>query len=329
MNEHNDNPASNNLSAGITELDLDCAIKKSGYPLQSIVASWLRFSFPPDYSLRWFVEEEWSYVDSDTHEIRTMDIHASVDLSNWPKPESDPQTLDDQPIGNYYVSPYLELLVECKQSELPYVFFLTTKPSVPDFPMISGLHSHSILLEAFSEEEETISVLDLLGLQKHPFLRDANFASTFARCERKGGGDRMKLSGDEPYNQIVLPLVKSATYLNERNKPANGTEYFRCSIVFCIGILNAPMVGVRVTEQSHELTMLPWVRVVRHHQEKSIPQPQKRIIAIDVLHKDFFHTYMNAHLLPFAEDFSRSCGQNEITLVTGALVDGRGRGPRW
>lgn len=329
MNEHNDNPDSNNLSAGITEHELDGAIKKSGYPLQSIIASWLRFDFPPDYSRHWYVEEEWSYLDSDTHEIRTMDIHASASLSNLNNPGSDLQTPDGNPIGNYLVLPYLELLIECKQSELPYVFFLTTKRSVRDFPMISGLHSDSILLEAFSEEGETISILEALGLQNHSFLSDCNHASTFTRCERKGGGSGLRLSGDEPYNQIVLPLVKSATYLSGRNKPANEAEDFSCSIVICLGILNAPMVGVRVTEHSHALTMLPWVRVVRHHQEKSSTQPKKKMIAIDILHKDFFHTYMNSHLLPFAEDFSRSCGENEITLVTGHLVmDGR-REPRW
>ena len=113
------NPPTNKLGSGLTEADVLDAVSKSGYPLQTIIANFLRPQF--------HVQEEWSYDDKDTHEPRTMDILAEKWL--WDINQEQPR-----------VRPALDLLVECKQSALPYVFFLSSsKPLVPHFPRLTGL----------------------------------------------------------------------------------------------------------------------------------------------------------------------------------------------
>jgi len=66
MNFSKENPPTNILPNGLTEADIDKAITKSGYPLQSIIGEILR--------TRFYCQDEWSYIDNDSHEIRTMDI---------------------------------------------------------------------------------------------------------------------------------------------------------------------------------------------------------------------------------------------------------------
>lgn len=97
MKEAQGNPKTNAIGAGITDEDVLVAIKKSGYPLQTIIASNLR----PEFQ----VQEEWSYIDRDTDDLRTIDILAQRDLYDIKK---------KQP----RVRPQLALLVECKQSLL-------------------------------------------------------------------------------------------------------------------------------------------------------------------------------------------------------------------
>ena len=238
-----------------------------------------------------------------------MDIHASEFLYDL---------MDRKPKPR--VRPILDLFIECKQSELPYVFFLfSIERWVPDFPMFSGLVADSRALVLMEENGRGINVpvIEALGLKEHPFLAGSTeYASTFSKCERTGSS--LKLSGSESYNQIVLPLLKAAAYFHEIEKPPESARYFDCHLMLCVGVLNAPMIGVRVTENSHELTMLPWVRVVRQQSEQS-PSPRrwKRVTAIDVVHKDFFQTYMKTHLLPFADDFSQKVFENEEIVASG------------
>lgn len=100
------NPNTNKLAAGVNEADVLGAITKSGYPLQNIVA---------DYCEKgaFRTVEEWSYLDKDSGQLRTIDVKAEKPL------------FDSKEGAKIRVRPGLVLLIECKQSQLPYVFFLS------------------------------------------------------------------------------------------------------------------------------------------------------------------------------------------------------------
>lgn len=130
MKSAKNNPQSNKLLPGLTESTLLEAVEKSGYPLQTIVANFLRAYFKKGEIFH--LQEEWSYRDKDENELRTIDILAEKWLWNIEQ-------------GQPKVSPVLNLLIECKKSDLPYVFFLSpTKPWIPQFPLLAGLAKDEI-----------------------------------------------------------------------------------------------------------------------------------------------------------------------------------------
>lgn len=297
-----DNPVTNTIGSGVTEEGILEAIIKSGYPLQMKIVSKLVSKFG--------LQEEWSYIDRDTQELRTLDILATKELCDLEKDKDQPR-----------VRPILNMLIECKQSTLPLVFFLSSsEPWILDFPFISGLSKDYISIESDdSNSTWQQPIVRLLGLNKHDFITKAPALSkTFSKCIRKG--NNLELSGTDSFNGLVFPLIKAATYFNKSQTPPKTALYFDCNISLAVGVVDAPMIGVRVKEDGNELISLPWVRVLRHESEEL--QNDKYIdraktYAIDIVHKDFFQEYVDMHVLPFAKEFSRLILKHSNVIATG------------
>ncbi len=293
------NPLTNKLGSGLTEADLLAAVSKSGYPLQTIVANFLRTQF-------FHVQEEWSYVDKDTNELRTIDILAEKWLFDLAK---------EQP----RVRPTLDFLVECKKSNLPYVFFLSpSRPWIPHFPLLAGLFRDTLTITTDDDPSTwEFPILDALELLSHPFIaKEPEYCTSFTKCVRKGSD--IELSGDESFHGLVLPTLKAMHDFQLKESPPKTAYYFDCHLVIGIGVLDAPMVGVRVAEQSCDLMFLPWVRVVRHEtDETSDLFHWTKLLAIDIVHKDFLQDYLDKHVLPLAEEFCRLVIKHQQVLASG------------
>src|SRR5207249_223500 len=87
------------------------------------------------------------------------------------------------------VRPELNILVECKQSQLPYVFF-DTGPQMHrhgDFPMISGLARDTIVVSSDDDASTwTEPIIHALGLSDHKFQSPPRVCHTLSKCVRKG-----------------------------------------------------------------------------------------------------------------------------------------------
>ena len=68
-----DNPKSNEIPSDIKEEKLVEVISKSGYPLQTVISNQLE-----EFSFR--IQQEWTYIDSESREERNLDILASKEL---------------------------------------------------------------------------------------------------------------------------------------------------------------------------------------------------------------------------------------------------------
>src|ERR1051325_9310089 len=123
MRESEINPDANHLPNAITESQLADAIKASGYPLQTLVAECLKSHFG--------LRHEWAYLDRQTKELRAIDLLAERDLYDWKT-------------AHPRVRPRLDLLIECKQTELPHLFFVAEPPWTADFPVLAGLRSKNV-----------------------------------------------------------------------------------------------------------------------------------------------------------------------------------------
>jgi hypothetical protein len=293
-----DNPQTNSLNPGITDIDVENAIKKSGYPLQTIIANKLRQKF--------YCQEEWSFIDRKTKEIRSIDIMAQKELYDFEK---------KQP----RVRPILNLIIECKQSELPYVFFLSPeKLKTSNYPNISGLFHQSITLSTNDDPSTwTFPLIDALGLSDDSFIIDiAPCSLTFSKCVRSGKD--IVLSGTESFQSLVMPLLTSLLHFGESEAPPKTAMYFDGHLPFAIGILDAPMIGVTVKEKSHDSELIPWIRIFRHESYESEDWTErKKMFAIDIVHKDYFDTFIDKHLLPFAKKYADLILKHDTKIAAG------------
>lgn len=300
MNESNNNPRDNVLKAGVTEDAIKEAINKSGYPLQTIIAEKLSSSFR--------TQQEWSYIDKETNELRTLDIEAERLLFDFT--EKQPR-----------VRPTLNLLIECKQSDLPYIFYLntnTTRLFSYNFPMIAGLFEDKICISSDdTNSTTTLPIFSLLELDKHEFIsKDPNFCLSFSKCVRRSKD--LELSGTEAYCGLILPLLKAVESFKKTQLPPKTAWYFDAHLVVPVGVLDAPMIGVSVKESGNELIYLPWIRVLRHETDNTqLWVDREKMYAIDIVHKDFFNIYIEQHLLPFAEKFSSLVLKHQNVIASG------------
>jgi hypothetical protein len=293
------NTPDNKLGPGIIDEQISEAVRKSGYPLQTVIASSLGIDF--------FVQEEWSFLDDESGSRRSLDIWACRGLSELQSGE--------QPL----VRPTLDLLIECKQSDLPFVFFASaTRPRLGHFPYFAGLFQYEIVVST-NDDRSTWrkTIVDALGVQDHPFMRDAvESCTSMSRCVRKGS--ELELSGTDAYQNVVLPLVKALRYFEKQQQPPKTAQYFDCHIPLAIAVIDAPMVTARAVGNVNILTLTPWVRVVRNEAvEADHSMDRVQSFGVDVVHRSFFDTYLQQHAIPFAREFARLAQKHHIELATG------------
>ena len=295
------NPASNDLPPGVTEGQLTEAVLKSGYPLECSVAHMLSPSF--------WVQPEWSYVDPDTGQLRSLDLRAGLGLFELEV---------DQP----RVRPRLDLLLECKQSTLPYIFFLTQpQPYMPYFPLFAGLSNNDTIAITTDDDPSTwnLPIAQCLALDDEPFVaKPPACCMTFAKCERKG--KNLELSGSEPFNSLVLPLTKGMAWFRTTQAPPRTAVYFDCHLLVGIGVVDGPMMAVTPGEPQ-DVEATPWVRVLRHEAVTDADAigfwERERVFALDVVHRDFLEEYIRSSVLPFARVFAERALKHQEELAEG------------
>ena len=198
------------------------------------------------------------------------------------------------------------MVIECKQSDLPYVFFLSeSNTRLSDFPVISGLKTGEIIITSDDDPSSwAFRPLELLDLDHLPFLQDSvPLCLTLSKCIRKGKD--LVLSGSDPYQNLIFPILKASSHFDRIQKPPPTAHYFDCEMVIGLAVLDAPMVGVRLTNSGTKIELLPWVRVVRHQPADGANKYDRRnVIGIDLVHKEFLNNYIDGHVLPFANEFS-------------------------
>lgn len=294
------------ISQGITAQDVIDTVKKTGFPLQTKVANYL--------SNKFYVQEEWAFTDADSQETRTLDIFAQKNF--WESEKIQP-----------HARPELNLLMECKKSESPYVFFLSRNhPYTADFPIISGLRKDDISLKTDDDLSTHIyPVVHALGLESHPFLSDkVPCAMTFSKCTHIG--NKIQLDGDDTFRSLLLPLVKGMRYFKEAAKPPITAMYYDCGITLGVAVIDAPLLGV--SSEDNSIEHLEWVRIFRRTSEDAESNHERfKCFAFDVVHKDFLDTYINKHLFPFMEIFSSLVIKHQKEIITGrGFASGLGKG---
>jgi hypothetical protein len=297
MRKDTQNPIGNELPSGCREEALVSAIDQSGYPLQGQVAYGLQGHFR--------LTEEWGYFDSSTNEHRSLDIFGYRKL------------IDNNTDAG--VQPACVVLVECKRSTHPYVFFrLVTEPIIRGFPVVAGVKS---MIPIYSPHMSTeVPASRVLGLDKEPFICSGpSLCSTFCRGIPKG--KEIELSGVDPFKSIILPLARALDHTVAMNLPRSSSILYP-RVILAISVLDAPIILVEAPDKTSDPLLTPWVRVVRH--ETTSATIDARIMSlfyvVDIIHIGFLDTFIQQYLLPFSELFAKRAIKCGNILAQGGQV---------
>jgi hypothetical protein len=292
INEADGNPAANQLPSGLNPDQLEKAVAVSGYPLQRVVAEQLSRDFK--------VTEEWGFLDRESGEHRTLDVLAYRSLR---------ETVET------WLS--VALLIECKRSDLPYVFFEAAAPIAPrDFPIVAGLGGKTPDVVVVGIASRASSVAEILRLADLPFVsKGPPVCSSFARAERKGNG--LDLSGSVPFNQVILPLISALHHFAKQQKDVGSRTAISACLAVPICVVDGPMVLVKGGPEDSQLSMCPWVRVVRQEAVEERQWLSSRLYVVDFVHRSYLGTFVLERLLPFAEVFADRASSAQGVLRAG------------
>lgn len=232
MRVHPNNPSSNVLGGGITADQLSNAIAHSGYPLQSQVVDSVLAALQAE-DLTAHVQEEWSYIDSDENQVRNLDALISAELH-----KRTPANSEEPKEPSEYLRFTLDLLIECKQSELPFVFFV--RPTGSNRPTLGGMPHRTISVRTGHDDAEFLvemSIDDALGTYDLPLSNPELTAIAMTRAHRRGKD--LELSGDEAFRGLSLPLLKAESHylaMAEPDPAASTSTFAR----LCLSQSSAP-----------------------------------------------------------------------------------------
>lgn len=299
MRAHSNNPPANAIPGGIAEPDLVTAITTSGYPLQGIVAARLLRDFN--------IIEEWGFIDDVTQDHRSLDVYAFRPLGHGEEAQ---------------LQPGLRLLVECKRSRHPFVFFQqVVHNAVPWFPHVHGVpNGYVSIYQPGAGRQQMIEAWPALamGLDDTSFVAGGPaVCASFSKAIPNG--KKVELSGADAFNTIVLPLVRALQHAVSQAPPPLPTALLYPTLTLCVAVLDAPMLVVESPEKANDPSLSPWVRVVRH-ESTSGARPASRFYAIDFVHSDYVSAFLAHHLLPFANEFAARATRLEDVLRYGGDV---------
>lgn len=294
MNKDKIESDSLDLPQGVDPEKLVQAVRASGYPLQTVVARQLYESF--------HVVEEWGYIDRTSQEHRSLDVFAHRRLGS----------------ASSRLEPSLTLLVECKRSDLPYIFFAAAIPCKPsDFPSIVGFPRRKFNLCQDIGGYREVPAAEFLRCSDFPFVQDGPvIAATFSRIERKGKD--LSLSGTVPYNSVILPLASALEhYQDTRSGVPPHQQRFYPTLILCVCVIDAPIIIASGTPESPKLRTVSWVRLAHEEAVQEGGLWRRKHYFVDAVCREFLGKYIGEHLAPFAERMASRMVERDDLIIAG------------
>jgi hypothetical protein len=149
----------------------------------------------------------------------------------------------------------------------------------------------------------------MLGLDALPFVCVPRLSSVFASVVEQAG-----LSGTNSYRMLVDPLTTAAIHLSQALHERD-CEHLHPAMILLVAVVDAPMVVVTEPGKEDEPVLTPWVRVRRDRVIGS-EDPE---FGIDVVHADFFHTFVSTVLPPFSIMFGERILERRSAFSTGMV----------
>lgn len=287
-----------NLPKGIREEAFIEAVANSGYPLQIVVGAALD---ERGYKL----EEEWAFDDPDSGERRAIDVVALRDHQTEPVTSEHGTTEFAQ-----------ALLIECKQSRHPYLFFESVaRPELTSFPVMLGIGNELVGFKGSLRE----------SIQDEPLMKGPPIAASLSRAEPRG--EKVVISGEHTYKSLLMPLTKAfADYKRQfrgsrPDRLGSAERTYKVRLALPLAVIDAPMVFVgRPSEEPH-LERIEWVRLIIRHPvtwhtwQHGTFQGGGGFTVVDVIHRSFLASFFDEYWEGFGDQFfGRFASMNDKIL---------------
>jgi hypothetical protein len=255
------------------------AVSLSGFPLQILVAAALQ-------DRGFHVQEEWAYLDPDSDERRALDIVGR-------RYQSDSAFVSEK--GGSLLS--TALLVECKRSTRPYLFFESVNPpTLGTFPPVVGLGNGRIRLSPADAEANWIqeqALSHFLGADAEPFVLEPLVSASVSRAVPNG--KKIEISGDEPYRSLLLPLTKAMTrYMQEASGARNAGRIQNVVVPMGLAVFDAPMIFIGRPADELRIEPITWTRIVVRNPATGEANRWNPLgfKVVDAIHESFLDRYL-------------------------------------
>jgi hypothetical protein len=182
-------------------------------------------------------------------------------------------------------------------------------------------HNAVTIHESSGKRLSEISGVAVLGLAELPFVHPGlphRSAFTMAISQ----GDKVTVSGTDPFNAVILPLVKAMDHATSLYKAESNPTRLYPTLILGLSVLDAPILVVNSPREASTPALMPWVRVRRQEAQPDRDRIKYMHYAVDLIHVDFFDEFIADHLTPFADEFvSRVKKQSTILFKSGTVAN--------
>jgi len=269
------------------------ALECSGFLFEQEVATTLESS-------GFHVETSWAYLDPDMEKSREIDLRAVKNV------------LNDEQLG---LQVFVELLVECKNSDSPLVFLERPKnkreleaPQPREYVFPRKTYQHSLGANSYREVPAFIH-LDLAG--SHYYFRDDRKATQFSKIVRKGS--EWVANHEGIYDSLFLPLAKA---LEARRKtvptPSQQDKWRTVWLFFPVVVLRDNLMTLDASRSGRELKPRGRVTFVRNLDSDAL----KGDYLVDFVTYQYLSSYIANDIIRFADSVA-SLGRDKPSLLRG------------
>ena len=255
------------------------ALTKSGFLFEQEVASELE-------AAGFHVETSWPYQDVETKKSREIDLRAVKNILHSPE---------------HYLQVFVELIVECKDSDSPFVFLERNKnkreleaSGVRSYVFPRGTYKKSLTNTSY-REVPAFKHLELA--QHHYYFKEAAKATQFAKVVRKGSD--WVANHDGIYDSVFLPLAKALdarrTTVPTLQKGSNSWAVIW--LFFPLVVLRDNLLVLNAQDGGSTIERRGRVTFVRHMDADGM----KGDYLVDFVTKPNLSTYIASEVMCFAE----------------------------
>jgi hypothetical protein len=291
-------------------------LKESGYPLEQEVASCLE-------KIEWSPTLNYAFTDVETDNSREIDVLAErafwelrhIKAQNQKKEQQSKkkwETIEQKIRVN------VELLIECKKTKSPIVFFCRPKQSMDFFPT----HADNIIQYSGVRPEVTVKPWNELSTHCYSIGQFLNFGqiSHYFKCKDKATqfckihreGKNFRADHGEVYQSFVVPLIK-AVECQKMLHPYTAKTYADMFLYYPILVEEGEI--FKVNPECDTLTETNHVELSRYYYSNKIAGRYR----IDVVRKDYLCNFIEKTLTPSIVLIDEEVGKKEKYVAKGKM----------